>query len=1063
MGVPSGGGSILQFNCNSIRNSQQELSVLLQSKGVLVACIQESKLSPSSAAPDFPNYTVIRRDRPGSTRGGGGGLLTLVHHSVPYKDLPTDTLFIGDNITEHQAITAVVNNVPINLFNIYIPPTSSCPSNFRPTFDWFSQIEGDSLILGDFNAHHETWFSSVSGGATERGEDILQGLLDSDFITLNTDTPTRIPSNAADRTTSPDITMASQHIALDSQWSTLTTLNSDHLPILIQLGGAYSSTFPEPPHRTFINFRKANWEAFQDETERAFALLAPPTTCGAGEKTFRRILATAAKHHIPSGHVPKMIPRLSDTAKRIIQERDSLRIRSRSDHRIVELNERLQRDIDSSNRQAWIEKVESSSHKHNVSQFFGIIRSLNGNRVSPPPNQPITFGTAHLTLNREIACAFNKQFSNVVNHTPDPEARRTKRRLDSTCPLDTNASPFSPEIVRGAILHSGNSRAAGPDGLTILHLKRLGPYGLAYLTRLFNMSYNRADIPSIWKSAIIIPLLKPGKPPSLGPSYRPISLLCPAVKVLERLLLPELNRLPLAPSQHGFRGRRSTTTALLPLADQVAEAFNQPRPPSRVVTMSIDLSKAFDTISHTKLISALIDSPLRPNTVRWLSAYLRGRRSTCRYNHASSPHRRTRAGVPQGSCLSPILFNFFVSRYPQSSGVSSTSYADDFSDSCSSPDVPAAAARLTEHAARVSSWAVEQGMTISAPKSTVTLFTPDNRQHDTHPQVTVAGELLPLEKTPRILGLKLDPAFRFGHYAVDLRTRAAPRLNVLKALTGTRWGQHKETIEITYKSIIRSLFTYVAPVWLPHISSTNLHKLQVVQNSALRIATGCVRSTSVGHLHAETKILPVADHLSLISAQFLARALQTDHPAHNIVSRVPASNDRGMRETLRTYSADRVEPYLVNGVIPRDAYKETIQSIHTDVVNRVLERRPPNRVLGAHPPPVNAEELSLPRRCRTSLSQLRSGHCSSLNSFRAMIGQSPSDLCPSCGVEPHTSNHIFNCQTHPTSLRVEDLWLHPVRVSTFLATLPCFSHLQPDARPPPEPPPDPPPPSSGSS
>ena len=54
-----------------------------------------------------------------------------------------------------------------------------------------------------------------------------------------------------------------------------------------------------------------------------------------------------------------------------------------------------------------------------------------------------------------------------------------------------------------------------------------------------------------------------------------------------------------------------------------------------------------------------------------------------------------------------------------------------------------------------------------------------------------------------------------------------------------------------------------------------------------------------------------------------------------------------MRETLRTYSGDRFEPYLVNGVITRDAYKETIQSIHTDVVNRVLERRPPNRVLGA--------------------------------------------------------------------------------------------------------------------
>ena len=1045
------GGTILQLNCNGIGNSKHELSALLHSRGILVACIQESKLHPLSPSPDFPNYTVIRRDRPTPTRGGG--LLILVHHSIQYKDLPSDDLFANDSVTEHLAITAFINKVPINIFNIYIPPTSSCPANFRPPFDWLAQIQGDSLVLGDFNAHHLSWFSSGSGWASERGEDLFQGIIDSDLTTLNTDTPTRVPSGAVQRPTSPDISMATQHIALDSRWSTLTTLNSDHLPILIQLGGAFASTFPEPPHRTFINFRKANWEAFQGETEREFALLTPPSTCGAGEKAFRFILSEAAKHHIPSGHVPNMIPRLSARAREIIRERDTLRATSRSSHRINVLDERLQRDIDSTNRQTWIEKVESCSHKYNVSQFFGIIRSLNGSRVPPPPNQPITFGSSHLTLNREIACAFNLQFSNVVNHTPDQEWRRVKRRLDTTHPLDTNASPFSPEIVRRAILQSGNSRAAGPDGLTILHLKHLGPRGLAYLTRLYNLSYNNADIPSIWKKAIVIPLPKPGKSPSLGTNYRPISLLCPAAKVLERLLLPELSRLPMAPTQHGFRGRRSTTTALLPLASQVAEAFNQPRPPSRVVTMSIDLSKAFDTISHTKLIAALIDSPLRSNTVRWLSAYLRGRRAICRYNHAESPHRRTRTGVPQGSCLSPVLFNFFVSTYPQSSGITSTSYADDFTDSCSDPDISAAAARLTEHASRVSNWATERGMTLSAPKSTVTLFTSDNRQHEIRPLVTLGGEPLPLEKNPRILGLKLDPAFKFGPLVSDLVTRAAPRTNILKALTGTRWGQQMETIVITYKSLIGSLLTYLAPVWLPHISATNLQRLQVVQNNCLRAATGCVRGTSVHHLHEETKVLPVADHLSLISAQFLASAMQRDHPSHDVASRVPAPGHRSMRETLRSYCADSVEPYLESDVLPRNTFEETKRSLHTDAVERVLGRRPPNRVLGARPPPINSEELSLPRRWRTTLCQLRCGQCPSLNSFQALIGRSTDDTCPDCETEPHTTNHLFNCHENPTPLGVEDLWVRPVQVSEWLATLPCFSHLQPPARPPPEPPP----------
>ena len=157
-------------------------------------------------------------------------------------------------------------------------------------------------------------------------------------------------------------------------------------------------------------------------------------------------------------------------------------------------------------------------------------------------------------------------------------------------------------------------------------------------------------------------------------------------------------------------------------------------------------------------------------------------------------------------------------------------------------------------------------MTLSAQKSTVTLLTPDNRQHQIHPSVTVGGVPLPLDKTPRILGVRLDPSFRFGPDIDDLVRRAAPRLNVLKALTGTRWGQQKETIVITYKSLISSLFTYCAPVWLPQVSNTNLHNLQIVQNHSLRAATGCVSSTDVDHLHAETKILPVTDYLFLIFA-----------------------------------------------------------------------------------------------------------------------------------------------------------------------------------------------------
>ena len=80
----------------------------------------------------------------------------------------------------------------------------------------------------------------------------------------------------------------------------------------------------------------------------------------------------------------------------------------------------------------------------------------------------------------------------------------------------------------------------------------------------------------------------------------------------------------------------------------------------RTATMAIGLSKAFDTINHTKLIEAISATGLH-HIIRWLSAYMRGRIAACRYKDATSTYHAVRAGVPQGSMISPLLFKFFVS------------------------------------------------------------------------------------------------------------------------------------------------------------------------------------------------------------------------------------------------------------------------------------------------------------------------------------------------------------------------------------------------------------------
>ena len=97
-----------------------------------------------------------------------------------------------------------------------------------------------------------------------------------------------------------------------------------------------------------------------------------------------------------------------------------------------------------------------------------------------------------------------------------------------------------------------NSKAFGPDKLSIFHLKHLGPRAIEYITAFFNLSDTTCRIPAIWKSSLIIPIPKPGKDTSQRTSYRPISLICPAAKVLESLFLPSINKYLIpAQDQHG--------------------------------------------------------------------------------------------------------------------------------------------------------------------------------------------------------------------------------------------------------------------------------------------------------------------------------------------------------------------------------------------------------------------------------------------------------------------------------------------------------------------------------
>ena len=112
----------------------------------------------------------------------------------------------------------------------------------------------------------------------------------------------------------------------------------------------------------------------------------------------------------------------------------------------------------------------------------------------------------------------------------------------------------------------------------------------------------------------------------------------------------------------------------------------------------------------------------------------------------------------------------------------------------------------------------------------------DTHQSRLHPQV---DEVAPLNRTHKILGVTLDTHITFGPHARDCVERASRTLNVMKALAGSSWGFATETLVATYKAIVHPILNYAAPIWFTQVSSTHLDKLEVIQNKALRIATGC--------------------------------------------------------------------------------------------------------------------------------------------------------------------------------------------------------------------------------
>jgi hypothetical protein len=130
-----------------------------------------------------------------------------------------------------------------------------------------------------------------------------------------------------------------------------------------------------------------------------------------------------------------------------------------------------------------------------------------------------------------------------------------------------------------------------------------------------------------------------------------------------------------------------------------------------------------------------------------------------------------------------------------------------------------------------------------------------------------------------------------------------------------------------YRCLVRPVFDFGAPIWFPNTSKTSIKRLQVVLNEALCFALGCLKKSSIAHLHSEACELRVKSHLKLLCDQFLASAMRDTYPSNGIV-KLP-QGPRKMKQTLYILSIDSVRPFLYEDRITELSYKRVIKTLHT--------------------------------------------------------------------------------------------------------------------------------------
>lgn len=483
-------------------------------------------------------------------------------------------------------------------------------------------------------------------------------------------------------------------------------------------------------------------------------------------------------------------------------------------------------------------------------------------------NISLKFSESVVTDPKKISNSFNTYFVNMVDDLL-LEVPSRKCNDINTCNVEAHQFQCPPvqEDELEKILNSlKNKWSSGYDDVPIKVIKDVKTALIKPLLHLINSSLISGIFPDKLKISKVVPVHKKGETTDIQ-NYRPISILPAFSKIFEKAMFNRLaeflekNNL-LNSQQHGFRKNKSTVTALVDFTESVIDSIDKRE---KITGIFMDLSKAFDSISHSKLLNKLQNFGVNKTAFQWLESYLSDRFQYVEVTHIKnnkltkhhSQKQKVKRGVPQGSILGPLLFICYINDMPNCLNCSTKSelclYADDSNLLTSSVNYNDLEVNACIELANIEEYLIGNSLILNTQKTNYITFT--TRQNQTNSQINlfVGDDHINQVDQTKFLGLFIDKHLSWDNHVKYVARRISSGIYALKRLY---YLCNLPVLKTVFHAHIQSHIAYGLCVY-GGTSKTNLNKILILQKKAIRTMLNLSKEESVRQLFIEHQILTV--------------------------------------------------------------------------------------------------------------------------------------------------------------------------------------------------------------